>query len=340
MTKADRAADEVVGSRACTRHPVQCDLPGPSTRRCSAVLRARARSQRRGPHAGFLSVVPLGRPSQPEEIANAALFLACDESSFVTGVPLPVDAATSPLTTRMSTAASNEETSDMKQANRAVQEECHDHRRDRKGCRPVHRRQVAAGRGEIIKSVNPTTGELMAETPRRQAARSTTRSPHHCRVRRWRMERLSAKDRSELLFKLADLIDRDKDDLVELVVSEVGSPITLPQPAGGCAAMYFRWQPRLPCAAEDAWSSRSASTTTRSPPRACCCASRSAWCRHHRLQLPINLISWKLGPAFASGCSAVLIPRREACSARSLWSGSSKRPGSTRCGQPGLRPPR
>jgi NAD(P)-dependent dehydrogenase (short-subunit alcohol dehydrogenase family) len=35
--------------------------------------------------------VPLGRPSQPEEIANAALFLACDESSFVTGVPLPVD---------------------------------------------------------------------------------------------------------------------------------------------------------------------------------------------------------------------------------------------------------
>lgn len=35
--------------------------------------------------------VPLGRAAQPEEIANAALFLACDESSFITGVPLPVD---------------------------------------------------------------------------------------------------------------------------------------------------------------------------------------------------------------------------------------------------------
>ncbi len=35
--------------------------------------------------------VPLGRAAQPEEIANVALFLACDESSFVTGVPLPVD---------------------------------------------------------------------------------------------------------------------------------------------------------------------------------------------------------------------------------------------------------
>jgi NAD(P)-dependent dehydrogenase (short-subunit alcohol dehydrogenase family) len=41
--------------------------------------------------AGFMSAVPLARPAQPEEIANAALFLACDESSFITGVALPVD---------------------------------------------------------------------------------------------------------------------------------------------------------------------------------------------------------------------------------------------------------
>ena len=34
---------------------------------------------------------PMGRVSQPREIAYAALFLASDESSFVTGVPLVVD---------------------------------------------------------------------------------------------------------------------------------------------------------------------------------------------------------------------------------------------------------
>jgi NAD(P)-dependent dehydrogenase (short-subunit alcohol dehydrogenase family) len=37
------------------------------------------------------SSVPLGRTGQPEEIANAALFLLSDEASFITGAALPVD---------------------------------------------------------------------------------------------------------------------------------------------------------------------------------------------------------------------------------------------------------
>jgi short-subunit dehydrogenase len=35
--------------------------------------------------------VPMGRPAQPEEVANAALFLISDEASYITGVALPVD---------------------------------------------------------------------------------------------------------------------------------------------------------------------------------------------------------------------------------------------------------
>jgi NAD(P)-dependent dehydrogenase (short-subunit alcohol dehydrogenase family) len=33
----------------------------------------------------------LGRPGRPEEVANVALFLAQDESSYVTGVDIVVD---------------------------------------------------------------------------------------------------------------------------------------------------------------------------------------------------------------------------------------------------------
>jgi NAD(P)-dependent dehydrogenase (short-subunit alcohol dehydrogenase family) len=41
--------------------------------------------------AGILSTVPMGRMGEPDEIARAALFLASDESSFVTGIELFVD---------------------------------------------------------------------------------------------------------------------------------------------------------------------------------------------------------------------------------------------------------
>ncbi|WP_111768697.1 SDR family NAD(P)-dependent oxidoreductase [Nakamurella deserti] len=40
---------------------------------------------------GLIDVTPLGRIGRPEEVANAVLFLASDEASFITGAQLMVD---------------------------------------------------------------------------------------------------------------------------------------------------------------------------------------------------------------------------------------------------------
>ena len=39
----------------------------------------------------FISNVPLGRLTDPADVANTALFLASDEGKFITGVNLEVD---------------------------------------------------------------------------------------------------------------------------------------------------------------------------------------------------------------------------------------------------------
>ena len=41
--------------------------------------------------ARFIATIPLGRLCEPEDMANAALWLASDEAAFITGIELPVD---------------------------------------------------------------------------------------------------------------------------------------------------------------------------------------------------------------------------------------------------------
>jgi 3-oxoacyl-[acyl-carrier protein] reductase len=41
--------------------------------------------------AKFIATIPLGRMSEPKDVANAAVFLVSDEAEFLTGVCLPVD---------------------------------------------------------------------------------------------------------------------------------------------------------------------------------------------------------------------------------------------------------
>jgi NAD(P)-dependent dehydrogenase (short-subunit alcohol dehydrogenase family) len=45
----------------------------------------------------FVSIIPMGRIGRSEEIASAALFLASDDSSFITGIELFVDGGTAQI---------------------------------------------------------------------------------------------------------------------------------------------------------------------------------------------------------------------------------------------------
>jgi NAD(P)-dependent dehydrogenase (short-subunit alcohol dehydrogenase family) len=46
---------------------------------------------------GLVSIIPMGRIGQPHEIAATALFLASDDSSFITGIELYVDGGTAQI---------------------------------------------------------------------------------------------------------------------------------------------------------------------------------------------------------------------------------------------------
>ena len=82
------AAKEVAprGIRVNTIHP------GPVDNAFQHAIEVTATGLEEQRAAGvFNDMIPLGRHASPEEIARVVLFLACDESSFLTGATIPVD---------------------------------------------------------------------------------------------------------------------------------------------------------------------------------------------------------------------------------------------------------
>jgi len=65
--------------------------PGPTE---TPMVHVGAKTSDEGTSDYFKKMIPLGRLGTPDEIASAAVFLASDESSFITGIDLPVDGGT------------------------------------------------------------------------------------------------------------------------------------------------------------------------------------------------------------------------------------------------------
>ena len=65
--------------------------PGPTE---TPMVHVGAKTSDEGTSDYFKKMIPMGRLGTADEIASAAVFLASDESSFITGIDLPVDGGT------------------------------------------------------------------------------------------------------------------------------------------------------------------------------------------------------------------------------------------------------
>jgi len=172
------------------------------------------------------------------------------------------------------------------------------------------------GAGEPFQVVNPTTEEVLAEVPAltvaqadeavAAAARAFTGGP-------W--SRVPARERSRLLHRLADLIERDTEQLTDLMIDEIGTPravvdfMQVPFPVRN-----FRWF-------ADAAAGLAAGPDQSIPTTAAGEGTATLLAREPigvvlgltAFNFPLNLAAWKIGGALAAGCSIVLM-----CSPKSV----------------------
>lgn len=118
-------------------------------------------------------------------------------------------------------------------------------------------------------------------------------------------------ERSDVLLQLADVMDRHRDELAEIVVTEVGTPIALTRSMQvGMPVANIRW------AADMALKGPQGGYEEALPPHLGPPPSSSLLQRVPvgvvagitGYNFPINSVAWKLGPGLAAGCTLVFKP--------------------------------
>jgi aldehyde dehydrogenase (NAD+) len=167
------------------------------------------------------------------------------------------------------------------------------------------------GAGDLIRTISPLTGEVLAETP---AADSALVAAALTSARRafdggaW--SQVPADERGRMLAKLADLLERDREEIARLAAIELGTPVMI----GGTLHVdlpvgLFRWF------AEAATRGPRGGIEEHLPLHHTPILSSSMLLREPvgvvaavvAFNVPIYMMGYKVGGALAAGCSVVLL---------------------------------
>jgi aldehyde dehydrogenase (NAD+) len=165
---------------------------------------------------------------------------------------------------------------------------------------------------QLLRSVNPSTTDSIRDIPcasAAQAERAVLAARSAFDSGPW--GRVTARERADLLLELADLMERNTEDLLEVIVTEVGTPIRLSRVMQvGMPIANIRW------AADMALKGPQGGYEEALPPHLGAPPSSSLLQRVPvgvvagitGYNFPINSVVWKLGPGLAAGCTMVFKP--------------------------------
>src|SRR4051812_35016099 len=162
--------------------------------------------------------------------------------------------------------------------------------------------------GRTFETINPTNGEPIARVAEGEAVdvdKAVKAARRAFEKGPWR--KMSARERGRCLYKLADLVEKNKQDLAALETLDNGKPIRdslnadLPLTID-CYRYYAGWADKI-----------EGKTIPVNGPFFC-------YTRHEPVgvvgqiipwNFPLLMQAWKLGPALASGCTVVLKPAEQ-----------------------------
>lgn len=165
---------------------------------------------------------------------------------------------------------------------------------------------------EVLTSLNPTTTEPIRDVPCAsvgQTERAVLAARRAFDSGPW--GGVTARERSDLLLSMADVLERHAEDLLEVVVTEVGAPVKLTRAMQvGMPIANLRWAAEMALKGPQGGYEEALTPNWGTPPSSSLLqrVPVGVVAGITGYNFPINSVIWKLGPGIAAGCTLVFKP--------------------------------